>query len=140
VSLERDLLTLLVSDNEPSPLIDPLELFVGQRLVDAGVWDSWRTSDGIKRFRVLEHGESRVRLSGEIWKIDDQSLHVFWLNLVRESTQPDRVAWTLHFDVLRPRARDAVDLLDRAEDGEWAITLSGIARVRDGVLVTDPES
>lgn len=135
-----DLETLLPVDPAPP---DALDLFVSTCLFEGGVWDDPRTSDGIPGIaRVLEHAPDRLRLRAQIYEIDDQSLHWFWLELERDAPGY-RVTWHLYFDVVAssPRkARNAIDTYERAEDIEWRVRLAGEAEVRDGALTVVPGS
>ena len=58
------------------PRADALESFISERLFEANVWQSPRTSDGIEHLRLVEHELDRVRLAGRIYAID-QTLHSF---------------------------------------------------------------
>lgn len=110
-------------------LSDTLERFVARALFDGGVWSSPRTSDGVTSYRVVERTPMRLRVCGRIWEID-QTLRSFWLDLARAHALPERVTWTLYFDVDvasvgERRARDAVDVVQDPGDVPWVTTLEG---------------
>jgi len=114
-----------------------LEFFISGRLFEAGLWNSWRSSDGIQYLRVVQCEPACVRVCGRIYEVRDQSLHIFWLDLKR-ATSGTGVRWTLYFDAPAPtnrHERDAIYMSDRAEDFSWAFVLAGDAQVRDGTLV-----
>src|SRR5262244_1136289 len=87
-----------------------LERFIDQRLFEAGVWNSWRTSDGIQYLRVVQCEPACVRVCGRIYEVVDQALRMFWLDLNRP-TSGTSVRWALYFDAPAPtnrRERDAI--------------------------------
>jgi len=103
---------------------EALDVFIGERLTDAGIWRSARVSDGISAMRTVEKSQSHARFCGQIWDID-QTLHTFWLDI--ESSNDD-VDWTLYFDPVEdsPRhARNLVYALARPDEVDWRVTLSG---------------
>lgn len=115
---------------------DALDSFIGDRLVEAGVWESPRTSDGIVSLRVVECEPNCLCVCGRIHEID-QTLHSFWLDLTCEASG-SRVNWAVYFDPIASsprRERNAIDTVDRAEDLDWRVALAGLADVRDGALV-----
>jgi hypothetical protein len=102
-----------------------LESFLGDRLHEAGVWESPRSSDGISALREIERTSVRARLCGQIWEIVEQSLHAFWLDVERSA---DDVRWTLYFGAIVDsprRARNAAYALSDPGEVEWNVTLSG---------------
>jgi hypothetical protein len=121
---------------------DVLDWFIGSCLSAGGLWDSPRTSDGIDAVhRVFERAPDVVRVCGRIWHIA-QTLHTFWLEVVRDSEQ-DRFGWFLYFDVAETSARRARNALDNHEipdDIEWHSKLAGEAGVQDDALVIIPGS
>ena len=71
---------------------DALDLFVSTCLASGGVWDHFRTSDGIAYIdRVFDRGSEGIGVCARIYEIDDQSLHTFWLELKRDN---DRIRWS----------------------------------------------
>lgn len=129
---EVDLRALFALDSGPSDAL--VESFISQRLFEANVWESPRTSDGIEHLRIVECEPERVRVSGRIFTID-QTLHSSWLDIERS----DRgVTWALYFDSVASsprRARNAIDTFDQATDINWRVTLTGLLEIRDGTLV-----
>lgn len=120
---------------DPSEANEALDRFIADRLYEAGVWDSPRHADGVVYVRVLEHERDRLRLNGRLYTID-QKLHAFWLDIHTVETEVD---WALHYDVIASsprRARNAIDLHDRASDIEWEIQLLGRVKVRGEWVVT----
>ena len=118
-----------------------LDWFVGSCLCEGGLWDSPRRSDGINVSRVHERAPERLRLWGHIYEIEHQTLHAYWLELVRDSAE--HVAWSLYFDVAegsRRRDENALSTYDRPEDIRWRAKLAGEAMVRDSVLTIVPGS
>jgi hypothetical protein len=116
---------------------------VGSCLTEAGVWDHPRTSDGINGFgAVFEHAPDRLCLWGRIWNIHGQTLHMFWLEVMREG-QGDQFSWFLYFDTpedsgrRRPRA---FDRHDAAEEIEWRARIVGEAIVHGDKLAIVPGS
>ena len=119
------------------PCDHALDRFISERLAEAGVWPSPRTSDGLMTLRVVEREPERVRVCGSIYEIS-QELHPFWLDLAA-SPSPGWLEWILHFDLdgLSPRhRRDAIFLAARAEELDWVTVLSGSIEVVDGVPVS----
>lgn len=114
-----------------SPNVAVLERFIGERLAEAGIWDSTRTSDGIEQVRLIRHDPRRVSLVGRLWEID-QTLRSFWLEV--ERTDGDGIAWTLYFDVLGTarQVRNALLVHDATDEIEWRVTLTGMAEGRVG--------
>jgi hypothetical protein len=101
-----------------------LEIFIGERLCEAGIWESPRTSDGFHLLREIERTPNHTRLCGQIWEIVHQTLHTFWLDVERR----DDVRWTLYFDTVTSsprRDRNLAYVLERPEDVEWRVTLTG---------------
>lgn len=118
---------------------DSLDRFVSERLYEARVWSSPRTSDGVHTRRVVECNGARIGIAGRIWDIA-QVLHAFWLTVEREEDEPRRVTWTLFFELadqeLSPRRRqNLVDVADRADDIAWEHVFSGTADVEGDALV-----
>ena len=112
--MEVDLRGVFSNERES---IDALDLFVSDRLFEAGVWESPRTSDGIVQVRIVESEPERMSIGGRIYSID-QELHSFWLDLEREAVGSS-VRWALFFDVVADsarRARDAIDCYDHANE------------------------
>ena len=135
--METDPLFVLIPQEGSSA--DTLERFIADVLHQGGVWDTPRVSDGISTWRVAEHGATRVRLAGRIWEIP-QEFRSFWLDLEREGLRPEQVKWTLYFDSVPGRrsprrASDAIDIIEVPEQADWRVTLMGIAKVQDGMLV-----
>jgi hypothetical protein len=122
-------LATLIAFDPDGDLRDSLESFVARALFDAGVWPSTRTSDGVASCRVIERTPVRLRVCGRVWAID-QTLHSFWLDVVRAHSAPGALAWTLYFDVDATsvgarRARDAIDAIDDPHDVAWVVRLDG---------------
>jgi len=120
---------------------DALDWFVASCLSEGGIWDRPRASDGITALRVFERARDSLRVAGQIWTID-QSIHVFWLELVREHGS-DRFRWVLYFDAIEPtarRARDALHNYEGPEEAEWRAKLVGDATVQDDKLTLVPGS
>ncbi len=114
---------------------DAIDRFISHCLFKSGVWASPRTSDGIQRIRLLEHTSNTLNLAGWIHHID-QSLHAFWLDL--RSTTETALTWRLNFGLKAssPRLeRNAIDAHDSPHQIDWRVVLSGMAEVRDGLLV-----
>jgi hypothetical protein len=136
VAAPLDLLSLLIPADDARHEV--LEAFIADRLVHEGAWKSRRESDGVESCRIVEHSSTRVRLCGKIWEISDQTLHTFYAELERDHASAQETRWALYFEVLTasPRqARNAADLIEAPEDGEWRVALSGQALVQDGVLL-----
>jgi hypothetical protein len=132
-----DLRTLF--ELEPGPQGHRLETFISDRLFEAGAWGANNCPDGVVHIRVLESEPDRLRLCGRLFEINGQ-LHPFWLEL-EQPASGTAVTWSLYVDVVATtprRARDAIDLFDRASAIEWIVALSGKAEVRDGALVPLP--
>jgi hypothetical protein len=107
---------------------EELDVFIGERLADAGVWRSARVSDGISAMRTVEKSQSRARFCGQIWDID-QTLHTFWLDF---ETSNDDIDWTLYFDPIEDsprRVRNLFYTLSRPDEVDWRVTLSGRLKV-----------
>src|SRR5262245_46888963 len=105
------------------PHTEALEEFVGERLSEAGVWASPRTSDGISHVRIVELEPDAVGVCGWIYVIDDQSCHGFRLNLARQPTET-LFTWSLYFDVIADsprRERSALDTHDHADEIAWRV-------------------
>jgi hypothetical protein len=117
-----------------------LDGFIGSCLFARDVWDSPREGDGIGAHRIVERTSTRVRMTGRIWLIADQSQESFWLDLEIDPEAPDHVRWTLYFTLIeygrgRPRdLRDAHYFIQAPEEGTWETTVSGTAIARDGQL------
>jgi hypothetical protein len=112
--------------------LDALESFISERLFDANVWESPRTSDGIEQLRIVEREPERLRVCGRIFAID-QTLHCFWLDIERSD---GGVTWALYFEAITEsprRERNAIATIVRHQDIVWQVALSGHAQVRDGV-------
>jgi len=125
-----------VFELEVRPDAYKLETFISDRLFEAGAWGADNCPDGIVHIRVLETEPDRLRLCGRLVEINGK-LHPFWLELESGIA----VTWSLYFDVVATtprRARDAIDVFDRASDIEWQVSLSGKAELRDGALVPLP--
>ncbi len=115
---------------------DALDLFVSACLASGGVWDRPRASDGILDIvRVFERGPEAIGVCARIYEIDDQSLHLFWLEIARDA---DGITWSLYFDLIEEltarRAHATVHNHDRADGIAWRAILTGTAVVVDGVL------
>lgn len=124
--MEVDLRSLFSLDSGET---DALESFICQRLFQANIWESVRTSDGIPHLRIVEYAPERVRICGRIFTID-QALHSFWLDI--EPTGRGGVSWALYFDVVAasPRhERNAIDTFDQPEKINWRVTLTGKADI-----------
>jgi hypothetical protein len=121
-----------------------LDLFVEDALREAGIWDG-RSSDGLQRHRVVETGPDRVRLIARMWEVTTQEVMTFWLDLAKDPAKAvERHAgyvWTLHFDIVAAsphKGENAFDLLERPEDANWHVTLSGRASAgRDGLRIDE---
>lgn len=115
---------------------DALDWFIGSCLTDGGLWDSPRTSDGIRNVdRVLERSPDVLRVCGRIWDIA-QTLHTFWLEIAR-GDERDQFEWFLYFDVAETserRARNAFDNHSLADEIEWHAKLTGEAMLRGETL------
>jgi hypothetical protein len=133
-----DTLRMLCPDDADGDLA--LDLFIGRCLFARDVWDSPHESDGIGDHRFVERTDSRVRMTGSIWLIADQSQELFWLDLEIEPEGSDHVHWSLHFKLIeygRVRLRDLRDacyFIQAPEEGTWETTVPGTAIVRDGEL------
>ena len=128
-----DLTALIPADGGRS---DALEAFVSGCLVDGGVWEAPRESDGIVQNRILERTPDRLRLCGRIYSID-QALHTYWLDVTRDAAGPGAV-WILYFDAIaytERQERNAWVAADRAEQLEWRVVLAGTASFGDGGVV-----
>jgi hypothetical protein len=115
---------------------DRLGEFVSQRLFEAGVWPSPRTSDGVLYVRTVEDEVDTMRLCGLIYRIE-QTVHAFWLELAA-GTSPGEVAWSLWFELVGGSAqkqRNAIDLASRTDELEWEVALAGTARIEDGAII-----
>jgi len=111
-------------DGDEEASRDELALFIGERLTEAGIWESPRVSDGISTLRAVERTHCSVRFCGQIWDIG-QTLHTFWLDIEQSNND---LAWTLHFDPLIDsprRARNIGYALAHPDEVEWRSTLSG---------------
>jgi hypothetical protein len=119
---------------------DALDMFVSTCLACGGVWESFRTSDGIAYIdRVFDRGPEGIGVCARIYEIVDQSLHTFWLEIQRHA---DQINWSLYFDPIGESPRDytAAHGRDRADEFEWRATLTGEARVVDGTLMVVEDS
>lgn len=124
---DRDPLHQLLADGiHSSTELEAVEAFLGTQLAIAGEWPSPRTSDGIRRLRIVQRDRGRVVIAGEIWRIE-QTVHAFWLTVTADpvGTSP---TWVLHFDVDRDRvgdraARGAIEG-DSPDALPWRVTLS----------------
>lgn len=79
--------------------------------------------------RVVERTPTRLRACGRIWDID-QTLHSFWLDVARAHPFPERITWTLYFDIDvtstgERRARNAIDAIEDPGNVTWVVTLEG---------------
>jgi hypothetical protein len=113
---------------------DALDLFVSTCLACGGVWESFRTSDGIAHIdRVFDRGPEGLGVCARIYEIADQTLHTFWLELERDV---GGISWSLYFDPIgtSPRDHNVVPNHERADEVEWRATLTGEAVVVDGAL------
>ncbi len=123
-------LDALFSWVDEADLREPLERFIARALVDAGVWASTRTSDGITKLRVVERAPTHLRVCGKLYKVD-QTKRAFWVDIERSDCVERGMTWSLFFDVDRTpmsgrRACDAVDWIKAASDVEWNVSLSGV--------------
>lgn len=134
MTVSHDLRTLF--ELEPHAGAYALEIFISDRLYEAGIWGQYQSSDGIVHIRVLEAEFDRLRICGRIYEIDS-TLHPFWLELERPPSGTT-ISWMLYLDVVAQTLRhslDAILLFDRASDLTWRVSLAGTAEVRDGTLV-----
>jgi hypothetical protein len=120
-------LTDLLAAPEDRVRDEALERFIGAALDDAGAWSS--VSDGVTSVRVRARTTARLRVCGQIWSIEDQGLHTFWLDVDRG----DEITWTLYFEpdvraMSARRARNLLDLIDDPAEARWVHTLTGTAR------------
>jgi hypothetical protein len=139
MTIETDPLFILIPEEEAAAY--KLEFFIADTLYQADIWDSYRASDGVEFWRVVERDPTRVRLSGRIDEIS-QVVHTFWLDLERDEGRPERVNWTLYFDIIpgswSPRRISmAAEVIDVPEQAEWQFVLKGSAVVQAGTLVVD---
>jgi hypothetical protein len=113
-----------------------LERFLNRALDTLG-HPAWNVSDGVSDFRVIERTRARLSVCGLVWDLDNQELHLFWLEC-GEGSEAD-VAWTLYFEgddarFSPRRIRNAVWLLDAPEQMDWQHAITGRAALRDGTL------
>ena len=119
---------------------EPLDDFVSERLFEAGFWRSPGCSDGLSKARVIEDGPDRVRITGQIWEIEHQTLHSFWLDVVREGTCPNKFDWTMYLELdaskLTPRqVRNAYYVIEDPGQVAWRLVVSGHAVAQESRLV-----
>src|SRR5215813_12903929 len=137
MTIETDPLFILLPEEDADAY--KLEVFIADALYRADIWDSYRASDGITFWRVVERDPTRVRLSGRIYEIS-QVVHTFWLDLERAKGRPERVNWTIYFDIIpgswSPRRISmAAEVIDVPEQAEWQFVIKGSAVVQAATLV-----
>jgi hypothetical protein len=87
--------------------------------------DRW--SDAVEWYRVVERTPERVRVCGKVFDVEEQGLHPFWLDVVRDGA---RTHWTLRIDVdptsmTARRASHVLDLIRDPTEVVWLVTLEG---------------
>ena len=141
--METDPLFMLIPQ-ENSPAYE-LERFITDVLYGAGVWDSYRASDGIEHWRVVERSPTLARICGRISEMSKRlySFHSFWLDLQKNEERPEQVDWTLYFDDITishrspRRAAMMMEVIDAPEQIEWGVALTGTAALQDAMLIIE---
>ena len=100
-----------------------VESFLAARLVEAGVWNSVRVSDGVTFVRVVERTAEVLELCGSLFTVT-QVQQTFWVSLRRTG---DAVEWKLFLDVVGTERfrRHALELCSHADEVSWSVSLAG---------------
>jgi len=109
-----------------------LEAFI-DKTVGVGTSNDLGTFDGLGRVRQVERGPDVLKLIGWIYTLERQARCAFWLDIKRKEENLFR--WRLFLGSTEEsprRARNLIDLCERAKDTGWEVKLTGHGQLQDG--------